>query len=664
MQFHQTHGMFATILMVVFSLMVTAILGLIIPVVFRYFIFKEPIHKGKLEAIVLLNIVFYLTIGALFFNSADVKSRLGVPDVTVLLFIAPWVLKKENKKMSTPPTPAQTMTTPQVTTISPVQPFNKMTTLEPAINETMQEEDFWAQALEEFESINRKAGLWAKFYAESEGNESQAKAKYLKLRAEQLADEYQKRNLEGHQEKSFEKQRLELDAPFSEHAQKRAELVSPKLSPSQWSDKLVIGVCVVALIICIIWVANFISNQGQQQSSVNTPATAPASVSESTPTTVPVSASTSIPAVKSEPAPEYIEWKKINPWYENDREKTAIADEIAVKNKGLPLAKILELVDKRIAELYGNKVVDPGLANADNRFKQVSNGILQDTKTELMWEQSGSEQETNWESANAYAQSLTLGGYDDWRLPTKAEWEELVTYVKNKGITRHMEIFFSGQGFKNRGFTYWSSTVDSNDSKRAWNIDFYSGQVDGFIKSYSHGYYARAVRGGVFKKTTTSIHKVVSVVIEAQRESTTTIAANSTIQKTLQSTSKGRFREQKNGIVIDTKTGLMWQQSGSEQKMYWEDTNAYVKSLYLGGYSGWRLPTKKELLELVAYAEKQTVRKNIASFFDGQGFKNTVSPYWSSERDEFTSNAWCVYFNGDGASFGQKAYVRAVRSGQ
>jgi hypothetical protein len=52
-------------------------------------------------------------------------------------------------------------------------------------------EDCWAQALQEYESDRKKPGLWARAYAEAEGDEAASKAHYLKLRATQLFDDYQ-----------------------------------------------------------------------------------------------------------------------------------------------------------------------------------------------------------------------------------------------------------------------------------------------------------------------------------------------------------------------------------------------------------------------------------------------------------------------------------------
>jgi len=50
------------------------------------------------------------------------------------------------------------------------------------------EEDFWATAMTEVETGQRRAGIWAKAFAESDGDETKAKVAYLKARVQQLTD--------------------------------------------------------------------------------------------------------------------------------------------------------------------------------------------------------------------------------------------------------------------------------------------------------------------------------------------------------------------------------------------------------------------------------------------------------------------------------------------
>lgn len=58
------------------------------------------------------------------------------------------------------------------------------------------------------------------------------------------------------------------------------------------------------------------------------------------------------------------------------------------------------------------------------------------------------------------------------------------------------------------------------------------------------------------------------------------------------------FIELGNGVIGDTRTGLIWEESGSKAPIMWEDVNNYFKYLQTGGYEDWRLPTKNELISL------------------------------------------------------------------
>src|SRR5210317_2183181 len=51
-------------------------------------------------------------------------------------------------------------------------------------------------------------------------------------------------------------------------------------------------------------------------------------------------------------------------------------------------------------------------------------GVLQVSSQSLMWQKERSPLFTSWEKAYAYVQSLELGGYSDWRLPTEEEFRK------------------------------------------------------------------------------------------------------------------------------------------------------------------------------------------------------------------------------------------------
>lgn len=112
--------------------------------------------------------------------------------------------------------------------------------------------------------------------------------------------------------------------------------------------------------------------------------------------------------------------------------------------------------------------------------------------------------------------------------------------------------------------------------------------------------------------------------------------------------------------VTDGKTGLIWQKNDDNTPRIWADAITYCDALELGGYTDWRLPTKKELITIVDY------KKSSPPVIDADSFPGTVPmDYWSSTTYAGKpKTAWGVYFgNGmvDGASKLENKYVRCVR---
>ena len=115
--------------------------------------------------------------------------------------------------------------------------------------------------------------------------------------------------------------------------------------------------------------------------------------------------------------------------------------------------------------------------------------IVTDTTTGLQW-QDNTEAKTvikTWIEAINYCENLTLGGYNDWRLPNINELNSIVDRSKNNPIVGNFTNVSSGN--------YWSSTTVAGDSNYAWFVDFYGGGMEnGYNKSNS--YYVRCVRAG------------------------------------------------------------------------------------------------------------------------------------------------------------------------
>jgi len=117
-------------------------------------------------------------------------------------------------------------------------------------------------------------------------------------------------------------------------------------------------------------------------------------------------------------------------------------------------------------------------------------GTVTDTDTGLLWQQATAPGTYTWEQALAYAESLTLAGYNDWRFPTIREQRSLADYKRyNPAIDTSA---FPGT----LASWYWSSTTDANYIDHARGMDFYGGYGYRSYKSSSSISYVRAVRGG------------------------------------------------------------------------------------------------------------------------------------------------------------------------
>ncbi|MBI5675734.1 MAG: DUF1566 domain-containing protein [Nitrospirae bacterium] len=147
------------------------------------------------------------------------------------------------------------------------------------------------------------------------------------------------------------------------------------------------------------------------------------------------------------------------------------------------------------------------------------------------------------------------------------------------------------------------------------------------------------------------------------------------------------FTNNGNGTITDNNTGLMWQKcsvgqnndstcSGTAQYYNWYRASGTYHATYnpssqyvcgertTGGYTDWRLPSKKELITIVDYSIPYPGPTINTTYFP-----NTVaSAYWSSTTYAYyPSFAWYVGFSNGYVFINYKYYshyVRCVRGGQ
>lgn len=115
-------------------------------------------------------------------------------------------------------------------------------------------------------------------------------------------------------------------------------------------------------------------------------------------------------------------------------------------------------------------------------------------------------------------------------------------------------------------------------------------------------------------------------------------------------------------VVVDEKTGLMWQRSASEKRLVWKEGFAYIEQLNAGKFAGhadWRYPTKEELATLILPEEDRRSGLYIDPVFETQ--RNC----WSSSQGEGHEVCYADFYYGDLYMVeGNYAnyFVRAVRT--
>lgn len=114
-------------------------------------------------------------------------------------------------------------------------------------------------------------------------------------------------------------------------------------------------------------------------------------------------------------------------------------------------------------------------------------------------------------------------------------------------------------------------------------------------------------------------------------------------------------------LVFDHATGLLWQQSGSDDTMVFKDVEQYVRGLNekrFAGYNDWRLPTLEEAMSLME--PKKHGELYLDRVFDHKQFW-----IWTSDHPS-KGAAWVVnlfYGYCDGNPVGYLTHVRVVRGG-
>lgn len=185
-------------------------------------------------------------------------------------------------------------------------------------------------------------------------------------------------------------------------------------------------------------------------------------------------------------------------------------------------------------------------------------GTVTDTVTGLMWQQDDGGEMT-FESALLYCDSLTTGGYTDWRLPSAHE---------SFSIFNHQ---FANPALDTTVFTktvaeyWWTNDRQANDATKVWVTN-----AGGGIGNHPKDETLSA--GGTKRFHVRAVRDVQNVI-----------------------TLPTHFEDNNDGTVTDKLTGLVWQKLPYWDSLNWEMALTYADTLSLAGKKDWRLPNIKEL---------------------------------------------------------------------
>jgi hypothetical protein len=260
-------------------------------------------------------------------------------------------------------------------------------------------------------------------------------------------------------------------------------------------------------------------------------------------------------------------------------------------------------------------------------------GTVTDQVTELVWMQSPDingdglinvDDKLTDAKARTTCDALSMGGQDDWRVPTIRELYSLMDFrgTDPSGVngddTSGLEPFIDVDWFDfDYGDTdagerlidaqYASSTayVGSGGGK-LFGVNFADGRIKGYDSEMPNGvektYYVQCVRGTAWGAAT--------------------------------------LTDLGDGTIEDAGTGLVWSQDDSGEGMNWEEALAWAEDRNAEswlGHDDWRLPDAKELQSIVDYTRSPDATDSAAidplfnaTSITNEGGQRDWASYWTS----------------------------------
>ncbi|MCG8698951.1 MAG: DUF1566 domain-containing protein [Bacteroidales bacterium] len=289
---------------------------------------------------------------------------------------------------------------------------------------------------------------------------------------------------------------------------------------------------------------------------------------------------------------------------------------------------------------------DADYLNNIANYTDNGNGTITDNITGLVWQKDPGEKMT-FPDCFTNANSSTLGGHSDWRVPTIKELFSLIMFYGWENTSQETSTpfidtsyFIQPYGDVSAGERFidaqtWSATeyvgTTMNNDATVFGVNFVDGRIKGYPK-YKPG-------------TGESVFQTMHCRL---------VRGNSNY-------GINNLKNNNDGTISDLATGLMWQQADDGTARNWEEALAYAVNLDLAGYDDWRLPNIKELQSIVDYTRSPQTTNSpaIDAMFscteinDPDGNPGQYPHYWSGTthktgKQEFSNAAYIAFGEAQG----------------
>jgi len=305
---------------------------------------------------------------------------------------------------------------------------------------------------------------------------------------------------------------------------------------------------------------------------------------------------------------------------------------------------------------------DASYAGYEPNYQNNGDGTVIDLVTGLMWQKSPDldgdgdidyDDKMSFDEAMAAADTFSLAGYTDWRLPSIKEMYSLIIFsgidpsgyegTDTDGLVPFIDTdyFDFAYGDTEAGERIIDAQMASstlyvgttmNGAETMFGVNFADGRIKGYPTGPMPGqnedkqFYVMYVRGNA-------------------------------------NYGENNFADNGDGTITDNATGLMWMQDDDGEGMIWEDALSYAEASDFANHNDWRLPNVKELQSIVDYSRSPSTSNSAAidpmfncSVITDEGGADNYSFYWSgTTHANWSANnygAWGSYVCfGEGLGF-------------